>query len=84
MSMVDSEIDNLTTLESLTNTVHSPEQQRAADMVEAVAATELPSMSSGDSNDSINFNSFPGSIALLYVTHITEQGAKPARSGSDI
>ena len=53
MSLVDSEIDNLSTLESLTKTIHSPEQQRAANMIKAVAATELPSMSSGDSNDSI-------------------------------
>ena len=29
------------------------EQQRAANIVESIAATELPSMSSGDSNDSI-------------------------------
>ena len=48
MSMVDSEIDNLTTLETLTKSIPSPEQQRAANMVEGVAATELPSMSSAE------------------------------------
>ena len=53
MTIVDSEIDNLSTLESLTKTIPSPEQQRAANIVESIAATELPSMSSGDSNDSI-------------------------------
>ena len=53
MSMVDSEIDNLSTLETLTKTIPSREQQRTANMVEGIATTKLPSMSSGDSNDSI-------------------------------
>ena len=53
MSTVNSEIDNLATLETLTKQIPSPEQQREAAIVDAVATAELPSMSSDDSNDSI-------------------------------
>ena len=56
MTTVQAEIDNLTVLATLSKSIPSPEQQRAANsptMVEALAATDLPSMSSGNSDDSI-------------------------------
>ena len=56
MTTVQAEIDNLTVLATLSKRIPSPEQQRAANIptiVESLAATDLPSMSSGNSDDSI-------------------------------
>ena len=56
MTTVQAEIDNLTMLATLSKSIPSPEQQRAANspaIVESLAATDLPSMSSGNSDDSI-------------------------------
>ena len=57
MTVVQAEIEKLTSLATLTKTIPSPEQQRAANspaIVKSLAATDLPSMSSNGSDSSNN------------------------------